>query len=78
MMAPLRGARDALHRHGWGGGPCGAGIFGIFDTLIGFAFLALGLWFVDRYVPGAHAVLVKIPPALHDAVEAFRHWWASL
>jgi phage shock protein PspC (stress-responsive transcriptional regulator) len=77
MMAPLRGASDALRRHGWGGAPCGAGIFGLFDALIGFAFLALGIWLIDRYVPGAHAVLVKIPPALHDALAAFQHGWAS-
>lgn len=78
MMSPIRGARHAFTRHGWGGPACGGGFFGVFEPLLGFAFLALGIWVVDRYVPGAHEVLVKIPPALHQAFDAFKAWWNTL
>lgn len=78
MMSPVRGARHALTRQGWGGGACGGGFFGVFDSLLGLAVLALGIWIVDRYVPGGHEVLVKIPAALQHAFEAFKAWWNTL
>lgn len=77
MISPVRGVRHALRHQGWGGGPCGGGLFGVFDTLFGFAFLALMIWLADRYVPHAHEVILHVLATLRGVADSIRDWWIS-
>lgn len=76
IASPIRMSRHAFY-HGGHSPPCFGGPGGLIGTLSGLAFLALGLWLVDLYVPHAHEFFVQIPPTLEKLALQLREWWAQ-
>lgn len=76
FVSPLRAAHRALSRHGWGGQPCAPVFFSLWDTIVWLGFVAFVIWLADRYVPHVHEAIMNLPPALHDAADSVKQWWA--
>lgn len=76
VVWPLRAIK-----HSYRYGACGwypySVFHGFWDGIVGLAFLAFLVWLVDRFVPGAHEMLMNLPHALHHAADDIRQWWSQ-
>lgn len=73
---PIKAMRYSCYYPGmscWGGG-CGAGPL---DGLVWLGFLGGLVWLADHYSPPFHVWLQTVPPALRQAADSVRAWWAK-
>ena len=75
VVWPLKAMRHACY---WGRRPYfAAPLISPGDTIVWLGFVVLLIWLADRYVPHAHEALQQLPPAIHQAVDTVKQWWAT-
>ncbi|HZP61498.1 MAG TPA: PspC domain-containing protein [Opitutaceae bacterium] len=50
---------------------------GLWDGIMGLVVLAFLVWLVDRFVPGAHEMLLNLPHTLRHAADSLQQWWSQ-
>ena len=76
VVWPLR-----VIKHSYRHGACGwypySVFHGLWDGIMGLVVLAFLVWLADRFIPGAHGMLMNLPHALHHAADDLRQWWSQ-
>ena len=76
VVWPLRAIKHSYRYDACGWYPYSV-FHGFWNGIVGLAFLAFLIWLVDRFVPGAHEMLMNLPHALHHAAADIRQWWSQ-
>ena len=74
---PLKAMRRAYYWNAAGGPFCAPPFAYAFDTFIGIGFVVMLLWLAAHHLPQIHEAIRRIPPLIHEAVEAVKSWWAQ-